>query len=120
MKSETYEPQNGFAKGKQNLEAFGMQQNTFNSEMLHQIADVQAQMTAIQAAVTAIQEALSQTEARILSLEQSQERNMKLFGQCAAEMGEMQQAINNLRLSTKLNSNSIDRLIKRGEDGGTQ
>ena len=42
-----------------------------------------------------------------------QSMNIKRFGRCAAALDEIDKEIDQLRLKTQLNSNAIDRMVKK-------
>lgn len=106
MEARTYKPENGFGKNKQNLEAFGEQQNRFNAHTEEQLTAIMEKLDALSAAITALSE-------RMEKQEDAQGQNMTLFKKCAAEMAQIHKDVDKVRLTAKLNSNSIDRLMKK-------
>ncbi len=102
MRTATYEGTQGFGKTGKALESFGEKQNVLNAKLLERLEETEAQLKA----------ALE----RIAALEAEQERNIQRFGRCAAELDAMQKELDRLRLTTKLNSNTVERLVKQSEN----
>ncbi len=98
MKTETYAEKSGIGKTGQALKQFGENQNALNAQLAEQIVQLSKQ--------------LEDAMQRIAQLEAEQEKNITRFGRCAAELDEMQKELDRLRLTTKLNTNAIDRMAK--------
>ncbi len=98
MKTQTYEEIHGIGKTGQTLRKFGEQQNELNAQLTAQVETLTNQ--------------LEKAMQRIAQLEAEQEKNIARFGRCAAELDEMQKELDRLRLTTKLNTNAIDRIAK--------
>lgn len=104
MKTATYGGTQGFGKTGKALEIFGENQNALNAKLLERLEETEARLQ------TALE--------RIAALEEEQERNIKRFGRCAAELDAMQKELDRLRLTAKLNSNTVERLVK--QSGNTE
>ncbi len=102
MKTETYQDMSGFGKTGQSLKSFGEQQNALNAQLAVQM--------------DALAQQLGQALDRIAQLEAEQQRAAQRFEKYAAELDALQKEVDRLRLTTKLNSNTIDRLAKGGAD----
>ncbi len=98
MNTKTYEPEAGFGKTRANLDHFGFSQNVLNEDLVAELAVVQSQLA------TAL--------ARIAELEVEHEKDIQRFGRCAAALDKLEGELKRLGLSTKLNTNAIDRLAK--------
>lgn len=98
MKTDTYKENSGFGKTGQNLKEFGEKQNAMNAQLTEKLELLTHQLG----------EALD----RIAELEAQQEKNQKRFVRCAEEISELKKEVDRLRLTAKLNTNSIDRLAK--------
>lgn len=109
MKARTYNPESGFGKNKQNLEAFGEKQNDFNTQVEEQLVQILQRLDALSGEIAALSERLSAQEGE-------QERNITRFGRCAAELDQIHQDVDKVRLTAKLNSNSIDRIMKKADN----
>ncbi len=99
METRTYQPESGLGKNKQNLENFGQRQNDLNAQ--------------VQAQLTEILQKLDELKRRLDAAEQEQQQNMNRFAGCAAELKDIHKDIDQLRLTAKLNSNAIDRMMKK-------
>lgn len=98
MKTETYKDMHGIGKTGQALKQFGTQQNELNAQLA--------------SCVETLTNQLEKAMERIAQLEAEQEKNITRFGRCAAELDELQKELDRMRLTTKLNTNAIDRLAK--------
>ncbi|MBE6850166.1 MAG: hypothetical protein E7504_00275 [Ruminococcus sp.] len=98
MKTETYAEKSGIGKTGQALKQFGEQQNALNAQLAAQVEMLEKQL----------EEAMQ----CIAQLKAEQEKNITRFGRCAAELDEVQKELDRLRLTTKLNTNAIDRMAK--------
>lgn len=99
MKTETYKDLSGFGKTGESLRKFGEKQNAMNAQLNEKLELMSRQ--------------LGQALDRIAELEAEQNRNLQKFSQYNALIDELQKEVDRLRLSTKLNTNTIDRLTKR-------
>jgi len=98
MKTETYKEIAGFGKTGQNLKEFGEKQNAMNAQLTEKLELMTRQLG----------EALD----RIAALEAEQAKNQRRFVRCAEEINELKKEVDRLRLTSKLNTSSIDRLAK--------
>lgn len=87
------------------LHVFGMRQNQINRGAAARIRALEIQNRTLE-----IQNQRLEEQLEALAI-----REKKILGRVAAEMDTMQAEINRLRLSTQLNSNAIDRLVKGAE-----
>ncbi len=92
-KTNTYDSENsgGFLKASSDLKQFGEEQNEYNS---------------------LVAEKLEELENRICNLESEQKQNKELFKRLANELVAFKAEIDRLKLTAKLNTNTIDRLVK--------
>lgn len=99
MKTDTYKEISGFGKTGQALKAFGESQNAMNAQLSEKLELLTKQ--------------LGQALDRIAELETEKEKTQKRFIRCAEELDKLQKEVDRLRLTAKLNSNTIDRLAKK-------
>ncbi len=99
MNTKSYEEQSGFGKTGQTLRQFGERQNDVNARLNEQMELLAKQ--------------LGEAMQRIADLEAAQRSADETIAQQAAAIAEMQKDIDRLRLTTKLNSNALDRLAKQ-------
>lgn len=92
-KCNTYDSENGggFFKIPADLKQFGENQNQYN---------------------IIIAEKLEELQNRISTLEAEQKQNKELFKRLANELVSFKADIDRLKLTAKLNTNTIDRLVK--------
>ncbi len=91
---------------------FGKRQNKYNRDMTTRMQVVQTVCRRFQREITELQE----ENARLQSaLDLEKNRNRTLFDRMARDMKAMQAEINRLRLSTQLNNNAIERLVREAE-----
>ncbi len=100
MSTDTYKEIPGFGKTGQNLKEFGEKQNAMNAQLSEKLELLTKQ--------------LGQALDRIAELELEQHRNIQWFAACEAEIADLKKEVDRLRLTAKLNSNTIERLT-RGE-----
>ena len=119
MDHKTYVGQESLTRLPQTLREFGEQQNRFNGEMKRsadscngQIEVLAEQIGVLIEQVKALETELSAAKQRITELENEQQLNIKRFHRCAEELDRAEKETNRLKLTTKLNSNAIDRLMK--------
>ncbi len=98
MDTKAYEEQTGFGKTGQILRHFGEKQNDINAQLSEQMELLAKQ--------------LGEAMQRIAELEKAGRDAEQRLAKQAAEIEEMQKDIDRLRLTTKLNSNALDRLAK--------
>ncbi len=98
MKTESYEELPGFGKTGQILRHFGEQQNEINAQLNEQMELLAKQ--------------LGDAMQRIADLEAAQKESNAALSRCTQEMDAMQKEIDRLRLTAKLNSNTLERLTK--------
>lgn len=84
------------------LHIFGQRQNQINRGTAARLRALEIQNRTLEIKIQRLEEELEALAAR----------EKKILGRVAAEMDTMQAEINRLRLSTQLNSNALDRLIK--------
>ena len=92
-KCSTYDSENsgGFLKASSDLKQFGEKQNKYN---------------------TMLAEKLEELQNRISTLESEQKQNKELFRRLANELVSFKADVDRLKLTAKLNTNTIDRLVK--------
>ena len=119
-KAVVYEPVSGIGKSGQALQNFGDKQNALNKELLHRIDALERENAELKEKIADIETRLSLIESTFVALQEcideqkkEQELNIKRFGRCAAALDEMDSEIDQLRLKTQLNSNAIDRMVKK-------
>ncbi len=98
MKTTTFEGSQGFGKTGKALEQFGENQNALNAKLTEHL--------------DALARQLGEAMDRITELEASRRSMEEQVARCLTEMDGMQKEIDRLRLTAKLNSNTIDRLVK--------
>ena len=84
------------------LHTFGLRQNQVNRGTAARLRALEIRNRALEI----------QTERLEKELEAYQEREKSILGRVAAEMDKMEAEINRLRLSVKLNSNALERLVR--------
>lgn len=84
------------------LHTFGVRQNQINRGTAARLRALEIQNRALEI----------KTERLEKELEAYKDRERSIFGRVAAEMDKMEAEINRLRLSVKLNSNALERLIR--------
>ncbi len=84
------------------LHTFGVRQNQINRGTAARLRALEIQNRALEI----------QAERMEKELEAYKERERNILGRVAAEMDKMEAEINRLRLSVKLNSNALERLIR--------
>jgi hypothetical protein len=99
MNSNTYQDMAGFGKTGQNLKDFGERQNAMNAQLTEKLELLTHQ--------------LGQALDTIAGLELEQRRNLQRFAAYEAEIADLHKELDRLRLTVKLNSNTIDRLAKQ-------
>ena len=119
MNHKTYIPQEGITHLPQTLREFGERQNRLNSELQKenaalsgQVEVLASQMSEAFARIGALEKALLEANQRITELESEQALNIKRFHRCAEDLDKAERENERLRLTAKLNSNAIDRLVK--------
>lgn len=93
MKSNTYDSENsgGFFKASADLKKFGDSQNEYNKF---------------------ISEKLEELTKRVCALEAEQQQNKEIMKRLANELVSFKAEVDRLKLTSKLNTNTIDRLVK--------
>ena len=113
----TYVHTGGIGKTGQDLQSFGDRQNGLNQVLLQQTASLQAENNALTAQLALALRQNELLEARITALEQALDAAKHETQSRLARMQEDVKAavaeVDRLRLTTKLNSNAIDRLSKK-------
>ena len=99
MKTETYGGSQGFGKTGKALEEFGEKQNALNARLSEHL--------------DALARQFGEAMDRIAELEAARRSMEEQVAHCLTEMDGMQKEIDRLRLTAKLNSNTIDRLVKK-------
>lgn len=119
-KAVVYEPVSGIGKSGQALQNFGDKQNALNKELLHRLDELERENEELRQKLADTETRLSLMESTFVALrecidEQKKEQsmNIKRFGRCAAALDEIDKEIDQLRLKTQLNSNAIDRMVKK-------
>lgn len=84
------------------IHVFGLRQNQINLGTAARIRALEIQNRTLEIKIQRLEE-----ELETLSVKEK-----KILGRVAAEMDAMQAEINRLRLSTQLNSNALDRILK--------
>lgn len=119
-KAIVYEPVSGIGKSGQALQNFGDKQNALNKELLHRLDELERENSELRQKLADTETRLSLMESTFVALrecidEQKKEQsmNIKRFGRCAAALDEIDKEIDQLRLKTQLNSNAIDRMVKK-------
>lgn len=92
-KCSTYDSENGgnFFRTPADLKQFGENQNEYNSMLAEKIEEL---------------------EKRVSTLESEQKQNKELFKRLANELLSLKSDTDRLKLTSKLNTNTIDRLVK--------
>lgn len=115
----TYVHTGGIGKTGQDLQAFGDRQNGLNQLLLQQTASLQAENHALSAQLALAMRQNELLEARIAELEKALDTAKNETQSRLARMQEDVKAavaeVDRLRLTTKLNSNAIDRLSRKGD-----
>ena len=119
MNHKTYTPQDGITHLPQTLREFGERQNRLNSELQKENASLSGQLEVLASQMGEMREHMEQLERalldanqRITELENEQALNIKRFHRCAEDLDKAEREAERLRLTAKLNSNAIDRLVK--------
>ncbi len=102
MKTDTYKEMAGFGKTGQNLKEFGESQNAMNAQLTEKLELLTHQ--------------LGQALDSIAQLELAQRSNLQRFAAYEAEIADLKKEIDRLRLTAKLNSNTIERLTRGGTE----
>lgn len=116
MNAKTYQNAAGIAKTGQSLREFGERQNALNAGVQEELTYLRKQNQALSGQLSAALEriaALEKALERVTALEQEQVMNIRRFGRCAADLDVVEKEIDRLKLTSKLNSNAIDRLTKK-------
>ena len=87
------------------IHVFGMRQNQINRGTAARLRALEIQNRTLEIKIQRLEEELEGLAAR----------EKKILGRIAAEMDTMQAEINRLRLSTQLNSNALDRILRQPE-----
>ena len=87
------------------IHVFGMRQNQINRGTAARLRALEIQNRTLEIKIQRLEEELEGLAAR----------EKKILGRVAAEMDTMQAEINRLRLSTQLNSNALDRILRQPE-----
>lgn len=87
------------------IHVFGMRQNQINRGTAARLRALEIQNRTLDIKIQRLEEELEGLAAR----------EKKILGRVAAEMDTMQAEINRLRLSTQLNSNALDRILRQPE-----
>lgn len=100
-KCSTYDSENGggFFKASSDLKQFGENQNKYNSMLAEKIEEL---------------------ESRVSALEAEQKQNKELFKRLANELVSLKTDTDRLKLTAKLNTNTIDRLVKAIDISGEE
>ena len=119
-KAVVYEPVSGIGKSGQALQNFGDKQNALNKELLHRLDELERENEELRQKLADTETRLSLMESTFVALREcideqkkEQDLNIKRFGRCAAALDEIDKEIDQLRLKTQLNSNAIDRMVKK-------
>lgn len=119
MNHKTYTPQDGITHLPQTLREFGERQNRLNFELQKentslsgQVEVLASQMGEALERIAALEAALNEANQRITELESEQALNIKRFHRCAEDLDKAEKETERLKLTAKLNSNAIDRLMK--------
>ena len=122
MNYKTYTSQDSLTKLPQTLREFGERQNRLNSELQKENASLSGQLEVlagqlgeVMERLAALETALDEANKRITELEGEQALNIKRFHRCAEDLDKAERETERLKLTAKLNSNAIDRLIKPGK-----
>lgn len=92
------------------IHTFGLRQNQINRGTAARLRALEIQNRTLEIMIQRLEE---QIEALMV-------KEKKILGRVAAEMDTMQAEINRLRLSTQLNSNALDRILKAPQDTAAQ
>ena len=111
--SKTYRPQTGIGKTGQNVKEFGEAQNALNAALMQENAILKGRMTALEIELTKMHEQIDLLTKRIEQLEEAQTENVRRFSRAAESVKQVGKEVDRLRLTTKLNTNAIDRLSKK-------
>lgn len=87
------------------IHVFGVRQNQINQGTAARLRALEIQNRTLEIQIQRLEEELQATK----------DREKKILGRVAAEMDTMQAEINRLRLSTQLNSNALDRILRQPE-----
>ncbi len=113
MKTKTYGASSGLGKTGQTLREFGERQNALNAQLASQVQTLTTQVELLAGQLGDALEKIAGLEQQVAALQAEQERNIKRFGRCAAELDAAEKEISRLKLTAKLNTNAIDRLSKK-------
>ncbi|MBR3629897.1 MAG: hypothetical protein IKN55_05425 [Oscillospiraceae bacterium] len=116
MNTKTYEPGAGLGKTTQTLRDFGERQNSLNQKLAEQNQALQMRCEVLAEHLGAALERISALEAALAALQKEQELNIRRFHRCAADLDKAEAEIDRLRLTSKLNTNAIERMTRGGED----
>lgn len=92
------------------IHTFGLRQNQINRGTAARLRALEIQNRTLEIKIQRLEE---QIEALAV-------REKKILGRVAAEMDTMQAEINRLRLSTQLNSNALDRILKTPQETSSE
>lgn len=115
MEPKTYEGKPGLGKGE--LHAFGERQNALNEGLCREIERLSGELEEAHRREAKMEERLAAAEEAIAALKSEQEKNILRFGRCAAALDEAEKKIDRLSLTCRLNSNAIDRMVKKNPPG---
>lgn len=112
MNTKTYEAGSGLGKTAQTVREFGERQNALNAKLAAETASLQTRCEVLAEHLGAALDRIAALEAAVERLEKEQELNIRRFARCAADLDKAEAEIDRLRLTSKLNTNAIDRLTK--------
>ena len=114
MITKTYEPGSGIGKTGQTLREFGERQNVMNQKLNEQYEALHMRCEVLAEHLGEALARIAALEAALAALQKEQELNIRRFSRCAADLDRAEAEIDRLRLTSKLNTNAIDRLTKGG------
>ena len=112
MKTKTYNAPSGIGKTGQTLKTFGERQNAVNAAIAERLEAQDRQIQVLSAQLGAALERIGSLEQEVAALREEQAQNIQRFGRCAAELEDVEKDVGRLKLTAKLNSNAIDKLVK--------
>lgn len=115
MNPKTYHAPSGLGKSTQAFREFGEKQNALNEALTERISTLEAENNTLYGQLSHALERIAALEERLAAQEQEQALNIRRFGRCAADLDTVEKEVERLKLTSKLNSNAIDRLMKDKE-----
>lgn len=108
MNTKTYHAPSGLGKNSQAVREFGEKQNALNEALAEKLSTLEAENNSLYGQLAQANERIAALEDRLASLEQEQAKNIR---RTVSDIAALEKEIERLKLTAKLNSNAIDRLM---------